>query len=190
MGPPRATFHGFIVTQSEMGLSSRREADLDPPHLRKKDPGKDDSPVFVPGRKIEPDLEGIRVAEGVALPLALEPGKPLRVPSVQGFPKGSVEVLQCLLLGVDRAERQKAVLLARPPQGQELGQVSVGQERHPRVKPFRLEIEGLVPHEPDASRMAGENAVLFGGRTKTEFEGLPCFHVIHHAWSYGQVNGT
>ena len=25
MGPPRATFHGFIVTQSEMGLSSRSE---------------------------------------------------------------------------------------------------------------------------------------------------------------------
>jgi len=168
----------------------RERRTLTPPHLRKKDPGKDDSPVFVPGRKIEPDLEGIRVAEGVALPLALEPGKPLRVPSVQGLPKGPVEVLQGLLLGMDRAERQKAVLLARPPQGQKLGQVSVGQERHPRFKPFRLEIEGLVPHEPDASRMADEGAFLLRSRTKTEFEGLPCFHVIHYAWSYGQVNGT
>ena len=33
------------------------------------------------------------------------------------------------------------------------------------VNPSRLKIESLVPDEPQASRMAGENILLFDSRT-------------------------
>ena len=51
-------------------------------------------------REIELHLEGIGVAEGVSLALALEPGESFGVFPVQSFPNGPVEVLEGLLLGL------------------------------------------------------------------------------------------
>jgi hypothetical protein len=88
------------------------KAKFDPPDLREEDPGEDAPPVLVPDREVELDLKGVRVAEGVALPLALESGEPLRVRPGQRLPDRPVEGLEGLLLGMDRAEGEKAELPA------------------------------------------------------------------------------
>ena len=176
-GPPSGLAgHGGVP---DLSRNLPGEADLDPPHLGEKDPGQEISFLRIPGCKIELHLERIGIPEGISLALPFEPWEALRVSPVQGFPNGPVEVLEGLLLGVDRAAREKPVFLARSPQGQDLGQVPVGQERHPGFKPSRLKIEGLVPDEPDAPRMAGQESLLFDRRNKTEFEGLNSFHVGH-----------
>jgi hypothetical protein len=51
------------------------DPDLDPSHLGEKDPGKESPSLRVPGRKIDLDLEGIGIPEGLPLALTLEPGE-------------------------------------------------------------------------------------------------------------------
>ncbi len=174
-GPPtRLPGHGGV---SEIADDRTGNPNLDPPHLGEKDPGKEIPSRRIPGREVEIDLAGIGIAEGVSLSLPLEPGESLGVRLIQGFPKGPVKVLEGLLLGMDRTQGQEALLLARPPQGQELGQVPVGEKRNPGIEPSRLEIEGLVPDEPDAPRVAGQETLLFGSRDESEFERFHSFHV-------------
>ena len=137
-------------------------------------------------REIELHLEGIGVAEGVSLALALEPGEPLGVFLVQGLPNGPVEVLQCLLLGLCRTSRKKPVVLARPPQGQETAHLPVGQERNPGFETLLLKVEGLVPDEPHAPGMARQEGLLFGSRDEAKFnEGLKCFHGFNFITNQG-----
>ena len=176
-GPPaRLPGHGGVL---DLPRDLTGEAELDPSDLGKKDPGEDRSSVFVPDREVDLDLEGVRIAEGVVFSLALEAGEAFWVPPVERLPDRPVEIFEGLLLGVERAEREETELPACPPQGQELGEIPLGQEGDPGVEPSLLDVESLVPDEPDASRMAGEEALLFGGRTQAEFEGEACFHVPH-----------
>ena len=185
-GPPaRLPGHGGV---SEIAFDRPGDPELDPSHLREEDPGKEMSSRRIPGRKVEFHREGIGVPERISLALPLEPGESLGILPVQGFPKGPVEVLQGLLLGVDRSVGKKLVFLARPPEGQEPGQVPVGQERDPGVESGSLEVERLVPDEPDAPRVAGQENLLIGRRNKPEFERLKCFPIGHYTWSHGQVN--
>ncbi len=176
-GPPaRLADHGGVF---EIPFDRPGDPDLDPSDLREEDPGEDGPPLLIPGREIELHLERIGIAEGVATALFLESGKSLAVRPVQSLPNPPVEVLQGLLLGLGRTVGEKPVFLARPPQGQESGQVPVGQERDSGFEPPRLKIEGLVPDKPDAPRMAGQELLLYGSRNESELDGLAGFHVFH-----------
>ena len=173
-GPPSGLAgHGGVPNLSR---DLPGEADLDPPYLGEKNPGQEISSCAIPGCKIELHLERIGIPEGIPLALPFKPWEALRVSPVEGFPNGPVEVLEGLLLGVDRAAREKPVFLARTPQGQELRHVHVGENRDPGFEPSRLKIEGLVPDEADAPRMAGQESLLFGRRNESEFKGLNSFH--------------
>jgi len=140
-GPPSGLpGHGGV---SGIAGGSPGEADLDPSDLREKDPGKEISSLRIPGRKIELHLERIGIPEGLSLALPFDPREALRVRPVKGLPNGPVQVPEGLLLGLRGTVCEKAVLLARAPQGQELGQVPAGEKRDPGVEAFFLEIEGL-----------------------------------------------
>ena len=174
---------------SELPRDLPGDPDLDPPHIGEEDPGEEISSLRIPGREIELHLERIGIVEGIPL-LLLEPGESLAVRPVQSLPNGQIEVLQGLLLWVDRTVGEKPAFLARPPQGQEFGQISIGQERDPGFEPPPLEVEGLVPNEPHTPRMAGQEIVLFGSRNETEFERLNGFHAGNYNWPHGKVNRT
>ena len=49
----------------------------------------------------------------------------------------------------------------------------------PGVETLLLEVEGLVPDEPNASRMAGQEGILLGGRNEAELVGAEDFHGSH-----------
>ena len=106
----------------------------------------------------------------------------------QPVPNRPVQELERPLLRMDRAKSQKAVFVARPPQRQEFCQITIGKERHSCIEASFLEGQRLVPNEPGASRMAGQEIFLFGSRNETEFERLNCFHARNHNWPHGKVN--
>ena len=83
------------------------EAELDPSDLGKKDPGEDPASDRIFFRKVELDLEGIRVAEGVVFSLALEPGEAFRVLSIQGLPDRPVEAPSLGTRSTDRPIRSR-----------------------------------------------------------------------------------
>ena len=70
--PARLPGHGGVF---EIALDLSGDPDLDPSHLGEKDPGKESPSLRVPGRKIDLDLEGIGIPEGLPLALTLEPGE-------------------------------------------------------------------------------------------------------------------
>ncbi len=74
-GPPaRRPGHGGV---SKIAFDISGDPDLDPPHLREKDPGKEISSLRIPCREVDLDLERIGIAEGVSLSLPLEPWESL-----------------------------------------------------------------------------------------------------------------
>ena len=69
--------------------------------------------------------------------------------------------------------------------GSGLGQVPEGQDRDSGVEPHSLEVEGFVPHEPDAPLMSGQKVLLFLCGTEPESEGLTCFHGSYSTTEHG-----
>ena len=158
----------------------------DPSDLGNKNPGEGVPSVRIFLRHVDLDLERVRKPESVSFSLLLEPGEALLL--CQPVPNRPVQELEHPLLRMDRAKSQKAVFVARPPQRQEFCQITIGKERHSCIEASFLEGQRLVPNEPGASRMAGQEIFLFGSRNETEFERLNCFHARNHNWPHGKVN--
>ena len=89
MGPPRATFHGFIVTQSEMGLSSQEQGSVIVGQKMAPDGDFPNPLTFFKFQQVFPDLPlvlqtdknfsflfilKLQISIGHRLPLLLDPG--------------------------------------------------------------------------------------------------------------------
>ena len=89
MGPPRATFHGFIVTQSEMGLSSQEQGSVIVGQKMAPDGDFPNPLTFFKFQQVFPDLPlvlqtdknfsflfilKLQISIGHRLPLLLNPG--------------------------------------------------------------------------------------------------------------------